>query len=133
MASDERQLELNYWGEDGASRWCWNKGVFASQIFPSEEAALDALHKRTIRFSSADDEDVLGALYATAEVNEDIRPPFDYWCVDGLVVREPFPAGAIVGSFPEFFVPEGKKVLRMTRHEFEVLEAAWEWEQERKP
>jgi hypothetical protein len=129
MKSDE--LFLNRFEERiGTWVWCWNKDLFASQVFRSEEEALDALHNGTIRFSSADDDDVLGALYATAEVNEDLTPPFDYWCVDGTLVREPSPAGAILGRLPDFSIPEGKKVLRMTGQEFEYLLAEWESQQE---
>jgi hypothetical protein len=116
--------------ENGATVWCFNKGLFASQVFDSKKSAVDALDNRTLHFTSADDDDVLGALYATAEINEDLEPPFDYWCVDGSVVREPFPSGAIVGTLPSFYIPEGKKVLKMTAHEFDVLEAEWEAKQE---
>lgn len=133
MRKDKEELWLNCFEEEvGVTGWCWNTGMFASQVFRSEEEALDAWRNGAIHFTSADNEDVLGALYATAEVNEDLRPPFDYWCVDGSVVREPFPAGVIVGTLPNFFIPKAKKILRMTRHEFEALEAAWELEQEQK-
>jgi hypothetical protein len=67
-----------YWRDVDQTIWCWKKGLFASQEFESEDAALEAWREGRLEFSSLDNEDLLGALYATAEVNENLTPPFDY-------------------------------------------------------
>jgi hypothetical protein len=74
-----------------------------------------------VEFTSLDDEDILGALEATAEVNEDLTPPFDYWLVDDIEVWEPSPSGRLIGRLPEFTITGGMKMLRMYFWDLERL------------
>ena len=121
---------LNFFQDEyGETVWNWNKGFFSSPVFPTEENALEAWRNETLEFSSADDEDLLGALYTTAEVNDDLKPPFDYWCIDGSVVMEPNPYGAVVGKLPKIDVGKDTKMLKMTQRDLEWLQAEYDADQ----
>ena len=104
--------------------WCWKKGLFSSQEFESEDAALQAFENKLLVFSSLDNEDLLGALYATAEINENLNPPFNYWLVDGSSVWEPRANGQLLGELPEYRIVDGMKVLKISRQDFEWLQDA---------
>jgi hypothetical protein len=69
----KQPLYLDFYDADEGTRWSWKKGLFASQEFKSERAARSALAKGRVIFSSLDDEDILGALEATAEVNDGVQ------------------------------------------------------------
>jgi hypothetical protein len=46
--------------------------------------------------------------------------PHDYWLFDDLV-SEPSIVGLQLGEPPDFKMPDGVRVLRMTREEFDTL------------
>jgi hypothetical protein len=122
MTGNKREVfHLDFYETEEGTRWNWKKGPFASQEFESEQAALGALSNGRVRFSTLDDEDLLGALETSAEFNDDLLPPFDYWLVDGISVFEPSISGRLLGKRPEFRIAPGMKALKMSAWDFQVL------------
>lgn len=64
--------------------------------------------------------ELLDALKHRAKVNDNMCEPFDYWLIDGLIVREPKINGMILGSVSEIEIT-GKSVLRMSENSLSHL------------
>ena len=119
--NNKEVFDLDFYETEHGTRWNWKKGPFASQEFESERAALGALSNGRVEFSTLDDEDLLGALETSAEFNDDLLPPFDYWLVDGIYVYETSISGRLLGKIPEFRIGPGMKALKMSAWDFQVL------------
>ena len=63
---------------------------------------------------------LLSALQTRAERNEGLRPPFDYWLVDGERIAEPHPQGKILGTTADIPLA-GKKILSMSQLSYDHL------------
>lgn len=122
MTDNEKEVfYLDFYETEQGTRWNWKKGPFASEEFESERAALGALSDGRVKFSTLDDEDLLGALDTSAEFNDDLLPPFDYWLIDGITVLEPNISGRLLGKLPEFRIAPGMKALKMSTWDFQAL------------
>jgi TPR repeat protein len=125
MTHNKKEVfDLDFYETEEGIRWNWKKGLFASQEFESERAAIDALSSGRVKFSTLDDEDILGALQTSAEFNNNLLPPFDYWLVDELSVFEPRIFGRLLGKLPEFMIAPGMKALKMSAEDFQTMREA---------
>ncbi|MFC1560568.1 hypothetical protein ACFL3W_01340 [Pseudomonadota bacterium] len=123
---DDETLYLDFYDSNERTLWCWKKGIYSSQEYLSEDAALEARNNGLLVFSSLDDEDFLGALHAAAEANENLKPPFDYWLVDESSVWESSANGLFLGEIPDFEIASGLNILKMSRRDLEFLQAEFE-------
>ena len=124
--NQDEPLFLDFYDNDEEILWCWKKGLYSSQEFSSEDTALEAHSNGGLVFSSLADEAALDALYATVEVNEGLKPPFDYWLIDGCSVWEPSADGQCLGELPDFPIATGMKVLKMSLLELKLLQDEFE-------
>ena len=117
MSNDSMELWLDHYESNGQTVWCWKRGVYSSQEFPTEESALEAEANDELQMSRPDGRDALDDLLT----RRNVEPPFDYWIVGGAFVLEPSVGGMQLGELPHYQLPEGANTLEMTQEEFDAL------------
>lgn len=117
---DKYPLVLDHYESEGSTVWTWKRGLYSSQEFVSEQEALDAREDDVLEFSRLDGGDALSDLYARKALETGNDGPYDYWLIDDFV-SEPSIGGLQLGELPDFEIPQGARVLRMTQQEFDNL------------
>jgi hypothetical protein len=117
---DKYPLVLDHYETERGPVWCWKRGVYSSQEFLSEREALEAEEDGALEFSRPDGGDALSDLYERRERETGYGGPYDYWLIDDFV-SEPSLGGMQLGELPDFEIPRGARVLRMTQEEFDTL------------
>ena len=118
------ELFLDSYERAGDVRWCWKLGLWSSQEFVSEEAAVSALSEQTLVFWQNESHDPYEAAVVATTVNFDLEPPLDLWLVADAFYCKPSDYHAQVGKFDQFTPPSEARILRLSRSQFEAIAIA---------
>jgi hypothetical protein len=116
------ELTLDFYAvSDGGTRFCWKFGEWSSEEYESEFLARLALRNGKLVFSQVDRYDGYEAALVGAEVNFNVKQPFDYWVIAETWVFEADLGGKQLGEIGQFKFPENAKVLHITQEQFNMM------------